>query len=218
MRYLTLVFMLLLAATPLLAEEQTLLHGRIQHGGYGAPVIKVTTIDGGSAVLLGGQGAWLINHTFGLGIAGYGMVTERIYNRPDQPNAPEYEPTATRRLELGYGGLLLSYVNRSDELIHTTVDLLIGGGTIGFAKRYRYADNWDSGDWDSDDWDHSRSGSTDGFFVLEPSLNVEINLVRFMRLDAGMGYRWVSGVSRFGYGNADISGVTGTLALKFGKF
>jgi hypothetical protein len=211
MRYFILIPFLLLAALPLRAEEQTLVRGKITHGGYGAPVIKITSIEGSSAVLVGGQGAWLIGHTFGLGLAGYGMATQREYDQPGQHNAPEYDPYDHRRMELGYGGILLSYIHQSDRLVHGTVDLLIGGGTVSMSKRYRYYDEWD-------DRNYDHSDNVDGFFVLEPAVSAEVNLLRFMRFDAGIGYRWVSGVSRFGYSNSDVSGVTGTLALKFGKF
>ena len=40
--------------------------GKIEHGGYGALTFAYTTIDGESALLLGGRGGWLINHRFTL--------------------------------------------------------------------------------------------------------------------------------------------------------
>jgi hypothetical protein len=192
------------------AAEKTLLMGHLTHGGYGAPVVKFTTMDGSSSVLAGCQGEWIINHTFGLGIGGYGLVTELDYNRPNQHNAPGFRSTEHRRLEMSYGGVLLSYIMHSDQMMHPSFDLLIAGGSLNMNSR-----EWDDSDeYDSRLYDENR----DSFFVLEPVVNAELNVVRFMRLNAGLGYRWVSGVSRFGYSNADIGGVSGTLTLKFGKF
>lgn len=61
---------------PVFAQEQTLIgSGEIENGGFGGPVVKVTSINGESAVFVGGRGGWIINHTFVLGGAGYGLVT-----------------------------------------------------------------------------------------------------------------------------------------------
>ena len=58
----------------------------------------------------------------------------------------------------------------------------------------------------------------DRFFVVEPTVNAELNLMSFMRLDIGAGYRVVSGVSEWGYSNSDVSGASASATLKFGKF
>ena len=58
------------------AQEETLMgSGEIASGGFGAPVVKFTEITGDPAVLVGGRGGWIVNHTFVLGAGGYGLVT-----------------------------------------------------------------------------------------------------------------------------------------------
>jgi hypothetical protein len=59
------VFLLVIVFTlPVLAQEATLINGEIESGGFGGPVLKVTSINGENAVLVGGRGGWIINHSF----------------------------------------------------------------------------------------------------------------------------------------------------------
>lgn len=187
------------------AEEMTLLSGKIQHGGYGAPVMKITTIDGRSSVLIGAQGAWILSHTFALGAGGFGLVSPPEYTLPTEPAATPYMRLVRRHLEFGYGGIFLSYIAHSDRLFHPVFDVMIGGGSLSLVE----------GDYNDD---NTHDGNTDNFMVVEPTVNAELNIVSFMRLTAGVGYRWCSGVSRFGYSTSDVNGLTGSVALKFGKF
>jgi hypothetical protein len=199
-----LLFIVLMLAVSAFADEQVLWSGKVENGGWGGPVMKMTIINGCGAVLIGGQGMWLINHTFALGGGGYGMVS-------DQDGPEEYVPITDATtsyfptsMNMGYGGVVLSYLRRSDVLFHPTLDLLIGGGKVVL---YHHGTN-------------GRAGEIghDGFFVLEPSVNGELNIVSFMRASIGVGYSFVSGVTQFGYSNADFTNVTGTIMLKFGKF
>jgi hypothetical protein len=175
------------------------------HGGFGGPAVKFTQFNGDFGLLVGGQGGWIINHTFALGAGGYGLVTDH-----HPMSVPAGYPWAAdqSRTDMGYGGVILSYIGMSDQLMHPTLDVLIGGGSI---HGHRNDLGWDY----DDEYDHMNS---DAFFVLEPTANVELNLLSFMRFNAGAGYRIVSGVSEWGFSNEDVSGFSGSLGLKFGKF
>jgi hypothetical protein len=59
------------------AQEQTLVgNGEISNGGFGGPVIKYTQIKNEPAILVGGRGGWIINHTFVIGGGGYGLANQ----------------------------------------------------------------------------------------------------------------------------------------------
>ena len=64
MRQLTLGIALCLAALPAWAQQRTLISGDIESGGYGAPVVKISWLNGEAAVVVGAQGGWIINHSF----------------------------------------------------------------------------------------------------------------------------------------------------------
>jgi hypothetical protein len=98
------------------------------------------------------------------------------------------------KLNMGYGGLEVGYTVNPDALVHFTFGSLIGGGGVELMGVGREA-----------------------FFIFEPAAGLEINVTKFLRLDAGVTYRLVSGVTHVsGLSDAALSGFTGEIALKFG--
>jgi hypothetical protein len=185
--------------SPLQAQEiQTLFDGDVSHGGFGGPVLKIGGVAGSTGLWVGGRGGWIINldenHAISLGGGGYGLVTEHEVIDP----LIEEELYAMN----GYGGFILEYTNRSYSLVHFTATSLIGAG--GLMLRDRSFEDV------SDD--------PDTFFVLEPGVNVEVNVTGFFRIGAGASYRITSGINRFGFSDSDFSGFNGVITLKFGKF
>ena len=57
-----------------------------------------------------------------------------------------------------------------------------------------------------------------GFYVIQPSLNVEVNVTDWFRVGAGGGYRYVTGGDQQGISNSKMSAPTANLTLKFGIF
>ena len=57
-------------------QQETLLSGNIESGGFGGFVVRFSEIGGAFAVLAGGRGGWIINHTFVLGGGGYGLAND----------------------------------------------------------------------------------------------------------------------------------------------
>ena len=208
MRYSILLSLFILSFVNPSPAEQALLSGKITHGGYGAPVIKFTSINGESAVLVGGQGGWIINHTLAIGGGGFGLATE---HHPEMVYATTPWSKDELRTSVGYVGVMLSYIGMSDQLLHPTLDVLIGGGELheDFAN-----DSFEHDQWEEEDHDCPSSE----FFIVEPTISAELNIVSFMRLNAGVGYRFVDGVDSWGFSDSDISGLSVSTMLKFGKF
>jgi hypothetical protein len=189
------LFLLLVVVFPALSQEQTLIGGDFESGGFGGPVLKVTTVNGVGAVMVGGRGGWIINHSFVLGGGGYSLVTNVKAKLTD---------SAHQYIELGYGGLDLEYIASSDDLLHLSMGLLIGGGSAGYKN-----ENSDS---------FNQHHSMDSFFVLEPSVHANLNVTHYFRIAAGVSYRYITGLQSVVATNADLSGPSAVLTLKFGKF
>lgn len=178
------------------AQEEILINGDFESGGFGGPALKVTKINGEGAVLVGGRGGWIINHSFVLGGGGYGLVNDVSAKIPDAVNG-------FRLVDMGYGGLEMEYIAASDRLYHFSVGLLVGGGGVRYKDEHMMDDH----------------RVMDGFFVAEPSLHLNLNITRFFRIAAGASYRYINGVNNNGItSDADLSGVSAILTLKFGKF
>jgi len=191
------VIILFVVGSVLYAQEETLLGDEeVSHGGFGGPVVKFTTIKDKFGVLVGGRGGWIINHSFVIGGGGYGLVNEIEGTR--------YFSGERMLLNFGYGGFEMEYIMNWDKIAHGSVYLMIGGGGVNQRR------SWDDWDWDDKE--------TDAFFVLEPAVNLEVNMTSFFRLGVGASYRFVSGINENNLEDNDFSGPSATLTLKFGKF
>lgn len=194
--FLIIATLICLLSIPAFARDEVLVSGHIDHGGFGGPSLKIAPIKDNAGYFLGGYGGWLINHTFMIGGGGYGLVNEIKAPMPGIDGATLY-------YEMGYAGLVLEYVNNSHKLFHFTINTLIGAGGLGYTRA---------------NWEDDSSFTDDAFFIIEPSIILELNVATSVRVGLGLGYRYVDGLQLEGITNQDLSGVTGNLTLKFGSF
>lgn len=204
MKTISFVLALFMFSAQSFAQEQTLINGPIESGGFGGPVVKFSQVSNRFAVLAGGYGGWIINHSFLIGGGGYGLVN----NIAASPAAQAYfGTTSDLRTQFGYGGLVLEYIGAPDNLIHFTMSTLIGAGGVDYTYRYDlFNSNYDN------------MGHASACFVLEPSAGLELNITQFFRLNAGASYRFVRGTDLPGITDTDLSALSGYLTFKFGKF
>jgi hypothetical protein len=66
------------------------------------------------------------------------------------------------------------------------------------------------------DWDGKRD--EDWFFVVEPGVQVEVNLLKWMRFSPGVSYRSVVNSNALGLSDSKLSDISYNVTLKFGKF
>ncbi len=214
MKRTTITLCLLLLATCAFAQEEeemkTLFgnNGITSHGGYGGITTSYTNIDNRDAIMIGARGAWLINHKIGIGLAGTGFLTEGKVDT--QLNGDRYQ------LEGGYGGLFLEYIVNPNSPIHLSFPLTIGAGGVSYTESYN--------SFRGNDFDHFGEDD-EAFFVIEPGVELELNLLKFMRMAFGVSYRYTSDVSLNYVSNNQtivskdvLNGFSGGITLKFGKF
>ncbi len=187
-------------------------NGNTTNGGYGGIMLNYTQIADRDAIVIGAKGGWLINHSFTIGLGGNAFITEPIY---DMNLMEKYEYAG------GYGGLLLEPVIGAKNPVHIAFPILIGAGGISYNNHYGN---------ENDDWYDEENGyeDSDAFFVLEPGVEIEFNLVKFMRFAITGSYRYTSNIgleyrteSVKGQpigGNDILRGWNIGLSLKFGKF
>ena len=196
-------------------QEYRTLFGSSQmtHGGYGGLSINYSQLDGEDALLVGARGAWIINHGIGIGLAGYG-ITNNI-NRDLYGDGSQYQMAG------GYGGLLIEPIIGAKNPIHISIPVLIGAGGIAYVNN-----TLQSG---SQPPYHNEYYTLDSqaFFVVEPGVELELNMVKFFRIALGAYYRYTSDVTLSYYKlnsleliteNPDLKGFSFGVTLKFGKF
>jgi hypothetical protein len=194
-------FFFLLTIVDLAAQEQTDLNYENETGGFGGPVFKYTNINKQNAILIGGRGGWIIDHSLVLGGGGYGVI-----NEIDAPvNALPLEGPLD--IEFGYIGFEFEYIFNPSSLYHISIYALVGGGATNFVK--------DVGSVFSS---NEQAGETAFMFVLEPAVNAELNMTEWFRMCAGISYRMTLGADQEMLDDGDFSGINGTLTFKFGTF
>ncbi|MEM6524096.1 MAG: hypothetical protein AAF693_09900 [Bacteroidota bacterium] len=169
--------------------------------GFGSFDMKVTDFNEDKALFLGGHGGVILNKKFIFGGGGYGLTTS---------NTSDLEGS-DQELELfgGYGGIMLGYIIAPAEIIHVSFPVLIGAGGVEVAEE------------GAPIIDGERSIlERSAFFVVEPAVEIEINMTRFMRLAIGGGYRFIQGADLDvgSITNEDLSSWTAGVSFKFGKF
>jgi hypothetical protein len=202
MRHLILTALMLGVATAASAQqEQTVFDGNFSVAGFGGPEVRYTRIADQDGLMLGARGGIIVNRSLVLSGAAYGMVTEIDSPTPSDPLAL----FAATDIRFGYGGFQLEYIVKPDAVAHVSLSALVGGGAT-----QQVIDRPGRGVRDDDE-----IGETDGFFVFEPGVNLEVNMTRWLHLAGGVSYRAVNGVERPYLSNSDLSGISATVGVKF---
>ncbi|MEZ4888971.1 MAG: hypothetical protein R3E32_29865 [Chitinophagales bacterium] len=183
-------------------EMETLLKRGTAFGGFGALSSKIADVNGQTALLTGGQLAVVLNHSLNIGLAGYGLVTDVNSNYIDIAGREYF-------YEMGYGGLLVEPVVHSNKLVHLSFPIILGGGWVGVTDERFYERGFD--------YDHDVVES-DVFWVVEPSVNLEVNIWKIARIGFGLGYRYIGDTEFTNTTDADMSGVSGNITFKLGWF
>ena len=187
-------------------ESQTIFNTNKGLGGFIGFNTKFTQVNGAPTLFSGAEIDLVIGHAFNFGFEGYGMVQPVKSNNVNTNGNPTY-------LNMGYGGVHLEPVLWSDKLVHLTLPLHLGMGGIAETKHSYLSDYYYDNDFTDDDLLH-----TDFFMVAEPGAMAELNVFRFMRIGAGISYRFVNGVDLANQNNADIGGLAGNFSLRLGWF
>jgi hypothetical protein len=158
------------------------------------PEVKINSIQGDIGTLIGFYGGALINRTFLIGISGGVNL-----GHP--------------RVNYGYFGGIMQYIFKPAEAVHWSGQMLLAYGT-------------------TKDYEEPKEGLLDNFwnisgapfFIMEPGLNLEVNLSSRVALVAGMSYRYVSRLNENNENvmitrvtNEDLSGLNFNIGLKFVK-
>ncbi|MBX3043330.1 MAG: outer membrane beta-barrel protein [Candidatus Kapabacteria bacterium] len=193
-------------------EPETLFgNGDIEFGGYGGPEVKFTNFNNDFGVLVGGRAGIIVNSVFTVGVGGYGLVTSHpVDDYYVSPNIWDRTSDTNAYLRMGYGGLHLGFIVEPNKIVHITAGVLIGAGGAMYTSAYMH----NVGEFD----DHLKTFERSAFFIAEPQIGAELNLLKFMRMEVSASYRFISGLQLPNTENKDLSGFSGNVMFKFGKF
>jgi hypothetical protein len=131
--------------------------------------------------MAGVSGTLHINKKWGIGVAGYSTMRN-------------FTPTALNansllEMDVKYGGLRLEYTPNPNAPIHVSFPLLIGGGMARVDSANSYRDGWGYGGRGRNDRRDGFNRDNTRFWVIQPGINLEANVIRFLKIYAGANYR-----------------------------
>jgi len=167
-------------------------NGGTKLGFMASAYYNVSGFDGDAAHVGGGKLGVILGKS--LTIGAFGQSSGEI--------RPESETNlGSRYLDMRSAGGFIEYTLFPDKVVHFTFPLLIGAGEV---------------EWDTEMG--SAGLSEENFLYVEPRALVEVNLHKYVKLNAGLGYRWVSDMAYGSLTEQDIRSLTGTIGLKIGLF
>jgi hypothetical protein len=112
-------------------------------------------------------------------------------------------------LEMGYAGLFLEPCIVPKLPIHFSFPILIGAGSAIY---------YDEADQNMDDHNGLVTVDNDIFYIIEPGVEMELNMTKHTRLSLGVKYRYITDLDLLNTKTDAFNGLYYGLTLKFGKF
>jgi len=178
-------------------DEYKTIFGNKKNGGYGGIHVGYMYLNETDAIVAGGQAAWIVGHSFGLGVAGRGFINDYQYNAFNE----KYSLTG------GYGGLLIEPIILPKFPVHLSFPVIVGAGGIATAiwQEYGYEENHYVED-------------ADVYFAFQPGVELELNLTKFFRMSLGVNYLYTTDVELTTAPPDVLNGFNGGISFKFGIF
>lgn len=221
---LTLVLSLSLSQTRAQEEMQYLLGGtdsNVPISGFAGVLSEFSSFDKDFGFSMGGGAAMLFNQKIFIGGYGLGLTTQHLRTFTDHIDITvRTEAYYTR---FGHGGFWFGYIHNPHKAIHFSVNAKLGWGAVSLSDETYHKDP-------SQRWDLYMQ---DNVFVITPQVDVNMNLLKWLRVNVGVGYRLVTGVDKTYYYMPEgatspvekeyfdknaFNSVTGNITLAFGWF
>ena len=156
----------------------------------------------------------ILNHRWTIGMTGsfIGSPAES-YHHHSETDTTDVDKHGSQGKFGGYGGLLLEYTLFPQSRVHVSFPLIIGGGYITDSHPENFPDSTSS----TNNWMH-HSAHGDGFFVLEPGVKLELNVIKTLRVGLGVSYRYSPGMDHRNKSPEAIDQFTVRLGFRLGKF
>lgn len=183
-------------------DFKTIIGGK-KIGGYGCIGAGYTEINGKSSASFDARGGVVLGHWFALGLGGGSFVTPYVYNAAH---------SSKMSLSGGYGGFFAELILFPKSRVHLSFPCLLGIGGAAVSTPF-YTNST------SDGVNNVEESSV--FTLVEPSVELEFNLTKFMRMAGFLSYRYTSDLDFDSTWEVDryaLTHYTAGMRLKFGKF
>lgn len=188
------------------AQEAQTLFGNVgveKVAGFGGPWLAFTELKGTSGAMIGGKGGAVFNDQIGFGLIGMGFAGN-VKFKGDDLNG---DTNADLKAVYGAGGIFLEYIVGLPKLVHLSfpVNIMVGGVKVEQESS------------STNNSDNEKEIESSSLFVLEPGLNLELNVSRYLILGGNVSYRVVSGANLKNISDNNLSGLSVGVVIKFGN-
>lgn len=173
--------------------------GKPQIGYYVSPSCQIGDMTGSTAVIPGIGGGILLNESIYLGLNYKFIVTE---------NTPTGLTDTRLYLDRKWGGLKFEYSLSPAKIVHLNFPVEAGISHIEYDLKDSYGDRGGS----------ALPNSDATFAYVEPGVALEVNLMKYAKLNLSAGYQFTSGVSFGQLTGTDLRGFVCGISLKIGLF
>lgn len=161
-------------------------------GYFIAPGYAYTQMDGADVSLFQVRGGAILGNALSVG-ANFDIAMNQFY--------PMSETVQGIYMDYWSVGGFLEYTLLSDKLVHLTFPLSFGYGEV-----------------EMDNYQGEAGLGEQNFLQVEPAALLEINLTKYMKFNAGAGYRFVTPMNYRNLNQTDLTGLNARAGLKFGLF
>ena len=182
-------------------EINTVFKREKRDGFYGSFATGYSPIDNKNGLVFSSRGGWIMDHWFGFGMFGTGFVN-------DIDNLESYYNPSTSKddysLAGGYGGLFIEPMLLPLKPVHVSFPIMFGVGAATRFNNYNYYSDFYS--------------DADFFYVVEPSVELEFNFTRWMRIALYGTYRYTSDISIENIAPSALRNYSAGVNVKIGLF
>ena len=169
------------------------------------PEVKYSSLYGTDQLYGGLKAALLFNQHYAFGLSFGSFLTEAVADAPGSQG-----DSVGLNTVMMYGGFYLDYITSFNAPVQISFPTVIGGGGVLLLEKME--PNPVSGIQDE------RVVEGGVYFVLEPAVNLEINLTRTIRIGMGGGYRFIINSDMERFSDKDFSAPTLNFNIKFGLY
>ncbi len=180
--------LLMLSTTPIFAARTALIDHTDKWNLFSRFDLSYTEVDSNGGLMGGLKVGGLLNDRLALGLAAR-TVLDSI--ETESPFLQDIENT-----DFWYGGFFTEYVFHPDNLVYFSIDLTLGSGQLNVKRT-------------------AGGEESATVFVAEPGVNAMLNVTETFMIGLGAHYRFVHNVEVQDLDESDVSGILGTVFLRF---
>lgn len=174
----------------------------IKWGGFGGAELKFSELVGSYGTYTGIKAGVVMNNLV-IGAAGGAFLSKHVFE-----GMGTTEEIVDLSPSVAYGGLYSEYFLMRNKPVHFSGSVVVGPGAAWLFEQGV------TGSGMEDD----NMVEFGGFLVIEPAINIELNVINPMKLFVTAGYRIVTADDFDRLDNADLSGLSLGFGLRLGKY